>query len=324
MNLKTKILGAAIGALGMVGATTAAYAISVTPPSERIGLDLASPLPEGIYFVDVASLGGFTLAGGSGNGATAFNYDVPVIAWSTPWSIGGVHVEFLVAGPFAEVGTYHNGNSSYSYGIYNPYLGISLNYSFGNGFAVGYWAGDYLPMSGTAGFDPFFNHNTFHQMLAFSYHMNGWNFTSNFQYGIVDNTSGSPYTGANGVNYGQALFGDYFNYDLALTKTLGKWEVGMVGFGSVDTTATFVNSGLVGTAACAAGGGFHNHVGCGEQSEFALGGLVGYNFGPVITQLIVSSDVYIQNLDSYDTRGTLHVIVPLWNPPAPKVVTAKY
>ncbi len=152
-------------------------------------------------------------------------------------------------------------------------------------------------------------------MLAVAYHANGWNFTGNFLYNIASNTSGTGGVGglcnaAYGAGYFgncQGLLGDDFIYSVALTKTMGKWEVGIVGYGFVDTTSTAINT-LYG----------------GKQSEFALGGLVGYNFGPVITQLIIGTDVATSNLTQKDTRGTLHLIVPLWNPETPKVVTAKY
>ena len=319
MNMKSKVIGAAVGALSLCGLSTAAFAFPQTPPSERAGLDLATPLPEGVYFVDIASIGGFGLAGGPaypGMSASAFNYNVPVIAWSTPWSFNGVHLTLLGALPAAEVGTYSTINgSSYQYGLYTPFLAAQLGYNFGNGFAISYTAGVYLPMTGTAGFDPLFDATTFHQMLALAYHANGWNLTGNFLYNIASNTSGTGGVGglcqaAYGAAYlgnCQGLLGDDFIYSLAITKTIGKWEVGMVGYGFVDTTSTAINT-LYG----------------GKQSEFALGGLVGYNFGPVITQLIVGSDVATSNLTQRDTRGTLHLIVPLWNPETPKVVTAKY
>ena len=51
---------------------------------------------------------------------------------------------------------------------------------------------------------------------------------------------------------------------------------------------------------------------------------MGYNFGPVIMQLIVSTDVYTQNYNNKQTQGLLHVIIPIWNPEAPKAVVAKY
>ena len=77
---------------------------------------------------------------------------------------------------------------------------------------------------------------------------------------------------------------DYFNYDLALTHTFGKWEVGMIAYGSTDFGG--YNAGYSASAST---------TGLARQSQFALGGLMGYNFGPVIMQFIVSTDVYTQN-----------------------------
>ncbi|MGO8740052.1 transporter [Rhodoblastus sp.] len=328
MNTKSKVIGAAVGALSLCGLSTAAFAFPQTPPSERVGLDLATPLPEGVYFVDIASIGGYQLAGRNANGTSfsegsAFNYNVPVVAWSTPWSFSGIHLTLLAALPEAEVGTYTSryvpSSSSYSYGLYTPFLAAQFGYNFGNGFGLSYTAGVYLPMSGTAGFDPLFETTTFHQMLALAYHANGWNLTGNFLYNMASNTSGTGpvFGGGDGLcraafgagYYGtcQGLLGDDFIYSLAVTKTLGKWEVGIVGYGFTDTSTTAINT-----------------IYGGKQSSFALGGLVGYNFGPVITQLIIGSDVATSNMTTKDTRGTLHVIIPLWNPETPKVVTAKY
>jgi hypothetical protein len=339
MNMKSKVIGAAVGALSLCGLSTAAFAFPQTPPSERVGLDLATPLPEGVYFVDIASIGGYQLSGGgtaAGMTASAFNYNVPVIAWSTPWSFNGVHLTFLAALPEAEVGNFTSRNSfpatsSYSYGLYTPLLAATLGYNFGNGLAISYTAGVYLPMTGTAGFDPLFDTTTFHQMLAIAYHVNNWNFTANLLYNIAGNTGNAVVAGtgattntlcaAAGLSLGggcQGLLGDDFIYSLALTKTIGKWEVGAVAYGFADTTSTVVNR-LWGSYTLAG----ITHYGS-QQSSLALGGLVGYNFGPVITQLIVGSDVATTNLPQRDTRGTLHVIIPLWNPETPKVVTAKY
>jgi hypothetical protein len=333
MNTKTKVIGAAVGALSLCGLSTAAFAFPQTPPVERAGLDLATPLPEGVYFVDIASVGGYELTNGPlapGQHASGFNFDVPVLAWSTPWSFNGVHLTLLAALPVAEIGTYghtFNGvNSSYAYGVYTPFLAGTLGYSFGNGLAVSYTAGVYLPMTGTAGFDPSFDQTTFHQMLAIAYHNNGWNFTTNLLYNMAGTTSGSAATGlcaATGLSlYGNCHYflGDDFIYNFSLTKTIGKWEVGMAGWGFADTNTTVVNQ-LYGPSYIINGRTVYTG---GKQSAFALGGLVGYNFGPVITQLIIGGDVTTSNMPTHDFRGTLHVIVPLWNPETPKVVTAKY
>jgi hypothetical protein len=324
MNIKLKLLGA-VAALALTSG--AANAISLTPPGERVGLDLAAPLPEGVYFVDIGIVGGNPLNAPVGD--SSFNGNVPVLAWSTPWTILGGRLQFLAALPEAEAGYTHLGAGTYSKGMYNELLAAQLAWNLGGGWGFSYLAGAYLPAPSstwTAGSVQLFNNSAFHQMAALSYHQNGWNFTSNVQYSIVSNTGGSAHSGlCTGTSNCQVLWGDYFNYDLALTKTFGKWEVGAVGYGSFDTTTTFVNSNLVGTGTCtAAYKSANGAAGCGKQSQFALGALVGYNFGPVITQLIVANDVYEQNYGRYNTQVIAHVIVPLWNPETSKAVAAKY
>ena len=86
MNIKTKILGAAMGALGLCGPSSAALAGSTNPPGERAGLDLATPLPEGVYFVDIAGIGNWSRRR-QGRRFQLLDYNVPIIAWATPWNI---------------------------------------------------------------------------------------------------------------------------------------------------------------------------------------------------------------------------------------------
>jgi hypothetical protein len=308
MNFKAKILGAAMGVLGLCGATSAALAGSVTPPGERAGLDLASPLPEGIYFVDTGGPGNWRAA----QGTSSFDYNVPIIAWATPWTILGGRIQLLAAVPeanlsaanFSNVASGHSYGSLVARGMYNPFVAAQIAFNLGNGFSASYLAGAYIAITGTnvtlngalAIPNPW-NQTTFHQQLALAWHGNGWNATANLMYGIV---------GSNNTCHcnSQGVFADYFNYDLGLTHTFGKWEVGIVGYGSTDTNTPF--------------------YGYLQQSQFALGGLVGYNFGPVITQFIVGSDVYTKNYAAKETRLGIHVIIPLWAPEAPKAVVAKY
>jgi hypothetical protein len=53
-----------------------------------------------------------------------------------------------------------------------------------------------------------------------------------------------------------------------------------------------------------------------KQSQFALGGLVGYYFDRVSVQAYVTSDVYENNYGgSNNISGNLRITIPLWNPP---------
>jgi hypothetical protein len=313
MNFKAKILGAAMAALGMVGLSGAALAGSVTPPGERAGIDLASPLPEGVYFVDTGGPGNWRAA----SGTSAFDYNVPIIAWATPWTILGGRIQLIAAAPMASLSAsnFNNGQgrpgpslgSLNARGIYNPFVAAQIAFNLGNGFSASYLAGAYIAVTGStvtlngapAIVNPW-DQTTFHQMLALAYHGGGWNATANLLYGIVGSN--------NTCHCNQGVFADYFNYDLALTHTFGKWEVGIVGYGSTDTNTPYIGPGKTYLS----------------QSQFALGGLVGYNFGPVITQFLLGSDVYIRNYTAHETRLGIHVIIPLWAPEAPKAVVAKY
>jgi Putative MetA-pathway of phenol degradation len=308
MNIKATILGATMGALGLTGLSGAALAFSTTPPGERAGIDLATPLPEGIYFVDTGSIGNYRNFKGTSN----LDYNVPIVAWATPWTLGGGRFQIVVAAPTASGGA--ASPSALVRGIYNPFVAGQFAYNFGNGFSASYLAGAYIGVTGANlhvnGFvaieDPW-NQTTFHQQLALAYHGGGWNATANLMYGIVGRN------GTCGIGFGplgsgscniQGVQANYFNYDLALTHTFGKWEFGIIGYGSTDTKAM--------------------SPGAAEQSQFALGGLVGYNFGPVITQVVLGTDVYKHNYAAYGTNLGIHVIIPLWAPEAPKAVVAKY
>src|SRR6202040_2103625 len=75
-------LAAACG-LSLCATAPVALAGSVTQPGETVGVAAGTPLPEGLYFVN---------AGNWGNRRgvdTAAGVDIPVVAWSTPWTIFG-------------------------------------------------------------------------------------------------------------------------------------------------------------------------------------------------------------------------------------------
>ena len=73
------------------------------------------------------------------------------------------------------------------------------------------------------------------------------------------------------------------NIDLTAGRSFGKWQVAWVGFYSSD-----LNEPILGYQ---------------KQSQFAMGGLLGYDFGPVILQGYLTSDVYEKNYGGRDVRG---------------------
>ena len=77
-------------------------------------------------------------------------------------------------------------------------------------------------------------------------------------------------------------------------------EIGAIAYGSWDLDARTV---------CVA----DEHSWC-KQSQFAVGGLVGYDFGAFITQFKLAADVSEDNYNGKEVRGNVNIIKPLWNP----------
>jgi hypothetical protein len=260
------------GVLSLGMTVSVGHAGSVTQPGETVGLAAGAPLPQGVYFVN-------TFDYGHRDGVDVFaGVDIPVVAWSTPWTIFGARVQVLVATPVIEVGVPH---SNFNVGVYNPLLAGQLAWDLGNGWGVSYLLGAYFSVDTSVGFDS----TSINQRFAASYTANGWNLTANLIWGIHTRAVSAT------------INPDFLNLDLTATKKFGKWELGPVAFGSTD-----LNSPIAGYL---------------KQSQFAIGGLVGYDFGPLILQAYVTTDVVEENYGGHDTRGWFRMIIPVWTPPAP-------
>jgi hypothetical protein len=271
----TKLAAASMLALSV----TAAQAGSVTQPGETVGVAAGTPLAPGWYFIDTTDWGVRDTPGGR----TAVGVTIPVIAWSTPWTVFGARLQFLAAFPAIEVGVV---NSSYDFGWFNPFFAGQLAWDLGRtGWGFSYALGGYAAVGA-----PGINSGSLNQRFALSYTRDGWNLTANVIWGTVFDNNVSP---------------DFINVDLTATKKFGNWEIGMVGFGSSDLTSPPI-------------GATH-----GRQSQFALGGLVGYYFGPVILQGYLTRDVSESNYGGSDTRIWGRIIIPVLDPaPAPAPVAA--
>jgi hypothetical protein len=171
-------------------------------------------------------------------------------------------------------------------------LAGQLAWDLGNGWGFSYLLGAYFDVHA----DLAWSSTSVNQRFALSYTANGWNLTANVIWGIhLDSVTDRPQLspcpapfGLNGCNP------DFINLDLTATKKFGNWEIGPVAFGSWDLNAPI--------------------VGYLKQSQFAIGGLLGYNFGPVTLQTYVTTDVAESNYGGRDTRVWSRVIIPLGNP----------
>ena len=279
---------AAAGAfIAGVSATAASANGSVFPATaqtgETAGLARGAPLPEGVYFVNTLSWGSRNT-----NPDTKLLVEIPVIAWSTPWSIFGANLQILGALPMAHLSTPGVSEA----GLYNPFLGATLAYDLGGGFGASYTSGLYFNAGDRV---IAINATTWRQDFAISYTGDGWNLTSNLIWGITFDSDKSVSRGLNGKT------ANGFNLDLTATKTFGKWEFGAVGFGSRT---------------------YDEPTGVRRYKQFAVGPLVGYNFGPVILQAYLTRDIYNRNVGgangrAKETRFWTRAIIPLWTPAAP-------
>ena len=301
-GMKTKI-AITLGAMALSVISGTAYAGSVSQPGEVSGLALGAPLPEGVYFESTNSYG---TNRGAGDDAWA-GLAIPVLAWSTPWTFLNGRIEAYVAAPMIEAGQTIPG--SFVSSMYNPALLVGEAWKLGDtGWNFSSWVGGYAPVDAQIGNDFW----TFNYRGAVTYNADNWDLTAHVIYGITGNQQ-------SGFFNGLKTNPDYVNLDLTATKTLGKWEVGAVGFGSWDV------SGI-------------SDPTYRKQSQFALGGLVGYNFTGISIQAYLTHDIFTENYpepsascktigfncsSAAETRFWTRLVVPLWSPPAEPVTTYK-
>jgi hypothetical protein len=293
----TKLAAASL--LSLLLSAPAAVAGSVTQPGETVGAAAGAAPPPGFYFINTFDYGH---RGGTADVDVAVN--IPVLAWSTPWTILGGRFIFLAATPAVSVHAPGNTNLD----IYNPLVSGMLAWDLGNGFHFSYLLGAYIDMHS----DLAWSSSSLNQRFALTYKAYDWHFTANLIWGIqFDEVSNRPQISPCPVPFG--VLGcnpDFINLDLTATRTFGPWELGVVAFGSTDLNRPVPN-----------------YL---KQSQFAVGGLVGYNFGPFAVQAYVTTDVAEENYGGKDTRGWFRVVLPLGNPfataqaPAPAPLVRKY
>jgi Putative MetA-pathway of phenol degradation len=274
MNMRSMLKNAltVVAPVALVGLmSTSAMAGPVTYAGESIGLALGAALPEGWYFVDVHS----QLFRENTKGLNA-TVNIPILAWSTPWTFMGGRIEAYGAAPWTSVSPGGSGAAG-AQAMYNPALLVGEAWALGGGFHFSQFFGGYAPARGNI-LDT--NAWVFNSRSALTYLNNGWDLTAHVIYGVVGD---DLVTHAKGT--------DYLNVDLTAVKTIGKWEVGPVAYVTTDT------SGPTGAA---------------MTNRIAAGAMVGYNFPGISVATIITHDVETDNLNNErDTRLIAHFVVPL-------------
>jgi hypothetical protein len=269
----------------LLSTATSALGGSVTQPGDTMGSASGAPIPPGFYFAN-------QMNGGCADTSprTCVFTEIPLFAWSTPWKILGARLAFATA-PTTVVhvdirDTHHDT------GLFNPFVGSTLTWDLGHGWGFTYLLGAYIELDSSVAYSS----SSLNQRFGLSYTANEWNLTSNVIWGInFDQTTRDP----QGFPCPAApQFGcnpDFLNVDLTATKKFGKWELGSIGFYSSDISTPISDYRT--------------------QSKAAIGGLVGYWFGPVILQMYVTTEVYERNYGGKDTRLWSRLVVPLGTPP---------
>src|SRR5262249_2011971 len=278
------------------------FAVNTTP-GVTTGLLLGSNPPPGLYYTNIAYAGQSTfVGGGASTGLTGFKSDVfteaPIVLWSTPWTVLGASWAMLGVAPATWVNIFDN--HARVTGFHNPgFSPLLLSWDLGGGWfgKVGtlFWA----PI-GTLSPGPFNNglgnigapYWTIEPQFALSYFGPEWNFTANLIYGI---STRNTYSGVTN--------GDSLNLDVMAAKKFGNFEIGPVGYFSVQTTADSGCDAFYGQGVCARG------------SKAGVGGLIGFNFGFATLRVAVTDSVHIKN-SSDGWRAWSTLTFDLWRPAA--------
>jgi hypothetical protein len=331
-RLKKVVLGS-LAALAMGGAASSAFAMETGTFQNRlngatIGLPLGALPGPGLYTgLETVYLG---MVGGSGpstgNAAGGARLFLPAIAQAVPllwvpgWNFLGATYSMSAVQAFYNANSCGttacnngpldlSGNNQVVGGSYvfanttwNP---INLSWNLGSGWFVSagfnFMGPDGTRFPGTPNPDYW----TLEPTFAISYLANNWVLSANFFYDINTRSSGVCCAQVSTITSGDALYGDF----TAVYK-FGKWEFGPVGYFEVQTT----NDSGLGCPTL-----------CGNYSTAALGGLIGYDFGPVDIQVWVTDQ--LEGANTPAGAGSIDIWsrigFKLWGYEAPKPLVAK-
>jgi hypothetical protein len=331
MNMHSKTLLAAAGIAAV--AFSPAYAgegFIATKPGAFIGSSAGVP-PPGIYmfnqvFTYQANFAGPGTAAinppGTQKTGVHVNVDAQGFLFVPGWTFLGATYDAVIVQPFVDLAVGIPGNQLGS-GAFNTYIvPVELSWKFGtSGFAVKTGVGIYLPDGCTTGINKLgceANPYTVYQPeLILSYIKDGWNLSAAFYEEFNTANRATHYTS-----------GDIFHVDITATKTIGKWTFGPVAYYVAQVTDDKCPLSCIAT-----GDSVLLHA--QRFSEWAVGGLVGYDFGPASFSVWATQEINAKASNHFAAPGTDPSLVAegatvfatlsyrLWAPEAP-VAPAMY
>lgn len=258
------------------------------PAGASIGTSLGLNPPTGFYVSNIFNYYGASVsAANSQLAAPSVNLtsasDIPKLIWSTPYTILGATEMVYIAEPIVDLTVTKSTGTNRQTGLANPAIApINLSWSLGDGFHV---AGIFVFYPPTGQYDVTHKANignnfwTVQPEFAASYLKDGFDITLHAFSNINTENPTTHYTS-----------GDQVFFDFTAAKWWGKVEAGAVAYynnqvtNDVDNGTTFPNKNLT------------------RPQQFALGGIVGYDFGPVKLQGWLTQDVSARDGGNSGTR----------------------
>lgn len=278
MNIRREVILAAAGfaAFAFSPACANEGAGAATKAGVLIGASAGVP-PPGIYMFDQAFTYQAKLTGPgtavlnpNGTNKTSVHGNVAAtgLLFVPGWTFLGGTYDAVVAQPFVDVSVGTPVNAQFS-GRFNTYVANELSWKLGeSGFAFKAGLGVYVPVGTITGINGLGNvgspYWTFQPEAILSYLKDGWNLSVAVSQEINTANSFSHYTS-----------GNILHADFTATKTIGKWTFGPVAYyvGQVSNDSC--------PASCIAFYGANQTlVNYARSNTWAVGGLLGYDFGP--------------------------------------------
>jgi hypothetical protein len=269
-----------------------------------IGDALGATPPPGVYFENTS----LYAPGAPGRGQLGANkanalLDSPALSWSTGYNFLGASVAASISQPFYQAGVWSNSGAGPPYGgvtlsptVHNTWVNpFTLSWNLGDGLFASAAFDIYIPdgsrYDGTSNPDYW----TFQPRASISYLANGWDLSATFLYNVSTASAGhtGPFAGTPASVFGVGYrSGDQAFLDVTATKKFGKWEIGPVGYLTWQTTSDSPGGGFSCATMGAATAGL---LTCGRATDYALGALIGYDFGPVALKFTVTDSVHTRD-----------------------------
>jgi hypothetical protein len=327
MILRKALIAAAALALTAAWTTAGAYELGYPGWAQKPGVTLwgsvtAATPPPGLYMNNVFLTYQATIVGpgavglshagppGTNNPPTILHVasEASSLLWVPGWTFLGATYDAVIIQPFimSDLSAPININPA---GMHNTFiLPVELGWNLGNsGFFVKTGLGIYVPdgtITGPTGLSGIGNPWwTFEPELLVSYLKDGWNLTANLFEEINTQNTYTGYTS-----------GNILHAEFTATKAIGKWTLGPLAYyaGQVtnDRSSAF----------------YGNAINVSKYDIWAVGALVGYDFGPVALSVWALDEIYNNASSTTNpTGGTIpkgytvfaSISYRLWGPDAP-------